>query len=223
MNQNLVLYIKGIDWNKTNDDYIAGKFSRMVHNHKKIKVKSKKALSTIPDTDGNDTFTYKSNCNGSQIFFTTNCEAFNKFSKEQKSIYGGRCHNCKRDFKTLRGGIPLDLKFENGMYIVLYEGCNDTLSCSLSEFEDRNPANWRTQNYKYDKTLNILEFLCEIMYPGRKLCRVGDPKLLKEYGGSANEEQYENNVFLEIPDFIFVPIKTTFLSKAKKVEPEESE
>lgn len=216
MNQNLILYLKGVDWTKVHEDYTKGVYDNMVKSQKKITIRNGKNLSTIPDTENGDTFTLKSNCVGSKLYFTTNVDAYNNFVQTGTPVYGGRCHYCCREFTTLRLGIPLKVKSVDGYYVVLYEGCNDTFECALAELYLRNPAFWRTQNYKYDEAENNLHFLFSLVHPDKKLSPAPDYKILAQFGGSANWEQFTTHFFTEVPDFIFVPIKSTYLSKVKK-------
>lgn len=222
MAQSLVLYLKGVDWSKINDQYLSGKYNKVVQT-KPIKLKGKKNLASVPDTENGNTFTVKTSMGLTQLFFTSNCEAYNKFTKEMKPLYGGTCTFCGKKFTGLRMGIPIKIRQEGANYVVLYEGCNDKFNCVYSEFRRRNPPSWKMLDVKYEETENILFFLFNLVYPGETLIPAPDPLLSTDFEGSVTDEQSKNYEFITIPGVYLVPVKNIYLAKSKKTAAESSE
>lgn len=218
MEQKLVLFLKGIDYLQLNQDYKSGNARHIGIPKNKLKLKSNKTISgTLPgiSTDDN-TFVLEINCQEKRVCVTSNCEESKNYT-EGEIKKGGFCHYCLRKIDGDYCGIPLERLNKEEREILSTEFRNCNLSCALAEYYRRNPEDWRRNDYKYDKSENLLRQIHDRLYPGKILYASPDYKLLQIFGGSLSYDQFHNksSAYAALPGLILQPAKTIYVKLSK--------
>jgi len=220
LNVNPSFLLRKVDPNRVIDDYFSGKYSKigqierttnapLIHHGPAMTAQ----IATTPD-EGIYGFRNKSNI--TQVVATTDCGEYLSYISEEtgRSIIGGRCQHCMREFNRPALGVPVRLIEVQGKLMVHYTNIACGYRCAFALWKRRYNGGTRYRDYRYIDGEQILKHLYALQYPqAGPLREAPDPFLLKCNGGCLTDEEYdnENHAYLPSQAIILAPAKMQYL------------
>ena len=203
----LTFLLRGIDKDDMAKKYNEGYF-------KNVTKKQVNKLVTIGDDityDNTKPIYYDSKSFDKCIIVSSNYEMFDNFEENSLPIKG-KCHWCLIPITVPPIGIPVKCVKYKDKYVFFVDGCYCSFPCCYSGVKSLTQFTYRNDKPLYKNSEQLLLFMFELNYPGKKLKEAPDWKLLIENGGSLTRDKFFDFdcLYHKIPNYL-IPIKTRYI------------